>query len=355
MEKGESRTEKLPELCIVHAISLTSPRVASRLSAVSTTFRAAATSDTVWDRFLPSDWQSLVSRAVHPVDFSSFSSKRDIFFRLCDPILIDDGKMSFSLDRSSGAKCYVLSARKLSITWADAPWYWKWRCLPESRFADVAELLDVYWLEIRGKIESRMLSQKTAYAAYLIYRTSDEAYGLTNPSQEASVKVGVYTSTKLVCLLPIDILSESDAHRASPSYKYQICCCCEDSEEAEEEDGDSEEAEEVDGDSEEAEEVDGDSEEAEEEDGDSEEAEEVDEEVDGDSEEAEEVDGDSEEAEEVDGAPKARNDDWMELELGEFYTDEGDDGEVNISLLEVKGNYLKSGLIIEGIEIRPKQ
>ncbi|CAL9757230.1 unnamed protein product, partial [Musa acuminata subsp. burmannicoides] len=331
MEKGESRTEKLPELCVAHVISLTSPRVACRLSAVSTTFRAAATSDTVWDRFLPSDWQSLVSRAVHPVDFSSFSSKRDIFFRLCDPILIDDGKMSFSLDRSSGAKCYVLSARKLSITWADAPWNWKWRCLPESRFADVAELLDVYWLEIRGKIESRMLSQKTAYAAYLIYRTSDEAYGLTNPSQEASVKVGVYTSTKLVCLLPIDILSESDAQRASPSYKYQICCCCEDSEEAEEEDGDSEEAKEVDGDSEEAEEEDGDSE------------------------EAEEVDGDSEEAEEVDGAPKARNDDWMELELGEFYTDEGDDGEVNISLLEVKGNYLKSGLIIEGIEIRPKQ
>ena len=202
---------------------------------------------------------------------------------------------------------------------------------PRGRFAEVAELIDVCWLEIRGKIESRMLSQKTAYAAYLIYRTSDEAYGLTNPSQEASVKVGVYTSTKLVCLLPIDILSESDAQRASPSYKYQICCCCEDSEEAEEEDGDSEEAKEVDGDSEESEEEDGDSE------------------------EAEEVDGDSEEAEEVDGAPKARNDDWMELELGEFYIDEGDDGEVKIRLLEVKGGHWKRGLIIEGIEIRPKQ
>ncbi|RWW18187.1 hypothetical protein GW17_00017839 [Ensete ventricosum] len=93
MELGELGIERLPELCVAHAISLASPRDACRLSAVSAAFRCAATSDTVWDRFLPTDWQSLVSRAVYPVEFSSSSSKRDIFFRLCDPILIDDGKM----------------------------------------------------------------------------------------------------------------------------------------------------------------------------------------------------------------------------------------------------------------------
>uniref|UniRef100_A0A804ITS5 F-box domain-containing protein n=1 Tax=Musa acuminata subsp. malaccensis TaxID=214687 RepID=A0A804ITS5_MUSAM len=299
---AKSSLEKLPELCVAHVISLTSPRVACRLSAVSTTFRAAATSDTVWDCFLPSDWQSLVSRAVHPVEFSSFSSKRDIFFHLCDPILIDDGKMSFSVDRSSGAKCYILSARELSITWADAPWYWRWRCLPESRFAEVAELTSVCWLEIRGKIESRMLSRKTAYAAYLIYDTANYAFGLNHPSQEASVKVGVHSSTKLVCLQPTDMLSRRHAQRASAlCYRKEA------------------------------------------------------EEVDGDSKEAEEVDESAEEVEEVDGAPQARNDDWMELELGEFYIDEGDDGEVKIRLLEVKGGHWKRGLIIEGIEIRPKQ
>ena len=93
MEMGESGIESLPDLCVAHSISLTSPRDACRLSAVSAAFRGAATSDTVWDRFLPTDWHSLVSRAVYPVEFSSSSSKRDIFFRLCDPILIDDGKM----------------------------------------------------------------------------------------------------------------------------------------------------------------------------------------------------------------------------------------------------------------------
>lgn len=54
--------------------------------------------------------------------------------------------------------------------------------------------------------------------------------------------------------------------------------------------------------------------------------------------------------------PQSRGDGWMEIKLGEFYNDgeEGEDDEVVISLLEVKGGHWKSGLIIEGIEIRPK-
>lgn len=46
-------------------------------------------------------------------------------------------------------------------------------------------------------------------------------------------------------------------------------------------------------------------------------------------------------------------DGWMELELGDFFNGEGDE-EVKMSLREVKGYHLKGGLIIEGIEVRPK-
>lgn len=46
-------------------------------------------------------------------------------------------------------------------------------------------------------------------------------------------------------------------------------------------------------------------------------------------------------------------DGWMELELGDFFNGEGDE-EVRMSLREVKGYHLKGGLIIEGIEVRPK-
>lgn len=83
--------EVLPQSCIAHALSFTSPRDACRASAVSTTLLSAAASDAVWDRFLPADLQSVLARADRPVDCSS---KRELFFRLCDqPVLVDGGKM----------------------------------------------------------------------------------------------------------------------------------------------------------------------------------------------------------------------------------------------------------------------
>uniref|UniRef100_A0A804JQ87 F-box domain-containing protein n=1 Tax=Musa acuminata subsp. malaccensis TaxID=214687 RepID=A0A804JQ87_MUSAM len=90
---GESGMDRLPEGCVAHAIALTSPRDVCRFSAVSSAFRSAAAYDTVWDRFLPSDYRSILSRAVRPV---VCSSKRDLFFRLCDSLLIDAGKMDES-------------------------------------------------------------------------------------------------------------------------------------------------------------------------------------------------------------------------------------------------------------------
>jgi len=43
----------------------------------------------------------------------------------------------------------------------------------------------------------------------------------------------------------------------------------------------------------------------------------------------------------------------MEAELGEFRIGEGDDGEVSISLMDTFGS--KCGLVVLGIEIRPKK
>lgn len=54
--------------------------------------------------------------------------------------------------------------------------------------------------------------------------------------------------------------------------------------------------------------------------------------------------------------PREGGDDgWMEVEIGVFYTNGGEDGggEVEFSLLEVNG-VVKKGLVFDGIEIRPK-
>ncbi|XP_071706444.1 putative F-box protein PP2-B12 [Rutidosis leptorrhynchoides] len=52
--------------------------------------------------------------------------------------------------------------------------------------------------------------------------------------------------------------------------------------------------------------------------------------------------------------PYRRKDGWMEMELGEFYNDEGDEGEVEMAYEEIRFGNWKNGLILEGIELRPK-
>ncbi|KAJ4956133.1 hypothetical protein NE237_012916 [Protea cynaroides] len=54
--------------------------------------------------------------------------------------------------------------------------------------------------------------------------------------------------------------------------------------------------------------------------------------------------------------PKKRGDGWMEIKMGEFFNERGDDGEVEMSITEVEDpNWGKNGLIVEGIELRPKE
>ena len=52
--------------------------------------------------------------------------------------------------------------------------------------------------------------------------------------------------------------------------------------------------------------------------------------------------------------PRDRGDGWMEVEMGEFFNEQGEDGSVLCGLKEVDNYNRKSGLIVEGIELRPK-
>ncbi|KAI3518518.1 hypothetical protein L1887_07323 [Cichorium endivia] len=55
---------------------------------------------------------------------------------------------------------------------------------------------------------------------------------------------------------------------------------------------------------------------------------------------------------ESDAFPRMRKDGWMEIKLGEFECNEGDDGDVEMTFDEHRS--WKCGLIVEGIELRPK-
>ncbi|KAJ8558462.1 hypothetical protein K7X08_005228 [Anisodus acutangulus] len=288
--------DELPEGCIANALSLTSPKDACRLSLVASTFRSAAESDAVWERFLPPDYYDIICRSIDGPDSLEVGSKKELYLHLCDhPILVDGGTKSFSLEKWSGKKCYMLAARSLQIVWGDTSRYWRWISLPESRFSEVAELLDVCWFDMSGKINTNMLSPDTRYGAYLVFTTKSRAYGFGDQPAESSVGIaGHERETQTVYL---------DPQGGRRQYRYQV----------------------------------------------------VPRRLGIFTHHMAHILRQEVEDEPEGRHPKQRSDGWMEIELGEFFVKRGQEAEVEMSLTEVKGGNWKSGLIIEGIDIRPKE
>ncbi|EOA25548.1 hypothetical protein CARUB_v10018893mg [Capsella rubella] len=180
---GPSPFDDLPEDCILKIISLTSPRDARISALVSKSFACAVKSDSLWERFLPLEYESLVP------PWRAFSSKKELYFTLCyDPVLIEDSKKSFWLETSSGKKCVMLAATELRITEGNNPEYnWQWIKLAESSFEKVPELLNVCAFEMDGSMSTQILSLGTHYAVYIVYKIKDERHGL----RDLPIQVGV--------------------------------------------------------------------------------------------------------------------------------------------------------------------
>ncbi|CAI9768945.1 unnamed protein product [Fraxinus pennsylvanica] len=277
-----SNIKILPEDCLSTILSLTTPQDACRMLLVSLAVRPAAESDTVWDRFLPCDCWDIVARSDTPL---RFSSKKELFFILSDSILIDGGSKAFALEKSSGLKSFILSARELSILYSNEQNSWSWKSITNSRFAEVAELKTSGRLEIQGTIRTRILSPHTTYKAYLQIKISDRAFGLDSIPCETSIMAGdrvLDTNTTY--------LREPDSKKQQLEnllYWNRIQM----------------------------------------------------------------LKGRVNEGDEK--LPSKRKDGWLEIELGEFFTSESDEV-VTMRLMEIKGHQLKGGLIIQGIEVRPK-
>ncbi|KAJ4967653.1 hypothetical protein NE237_014354 [Protea cynaroides] len=293
MEQGST---VLPEDCISKIISFTSPRDACKASVVSTVFRSAADFDLVWERFLPTDYRQILSSSVSPFPFV-FSSKKKLYLHLCDnPVLIDNGTKTFALEKCSGKKCYMIGAKALSIARGDDPKLWNWKPSPESRFSEVAVLRNILWLEVRGRMETRQLSPSTTYVAYLVLNFTDFVFGFSFSPAEVSVKLaGSGEEVKAVHLNPIG--------RQRQQFEVywdlrggSVLMRQEPMADA----------------------------------------------------------ADQQPLQDLQ-VPKERGDGWMEIELGEFFNEKGEDGDVEMSLMEVKGANWKCGLIIQGIELRPKK
>ncbi|XP_010502234.1 PREDICTED: F-box protein PP2-B1-like [Camelina sativa] len=312
-----TRFDTLPEDCISMVISHTSPRDACVVASVSKTVKSAAQSDLVWEVFLPTEHSSLVvPRSANHL------SKKEIFLSLADDsVLIEDGKKSFWLDKASGKKCYMLSAMDLKIIWGDSSAYWQWITVPESKFEKVAELRNVCWFEVRGKIRCGMLSKGTHYSVYVVFkRAYNRSYGFDSVPVEAGVGFVGKEATKRSVFLESggaedsssDFVGYSGISYAMVSRAFRMRrpwmrgAWREHEEEEEEEDEGVRKS-------------------------------------------------DRRNVEE----PKERGDGWSEVELGKFYISDGgcdeDSDEIEISMMETENGHWKSGLIIQGFELRPER
>ncbi|KAF7844812.1 putative F-box protein PP2-B12 [Senna tora] len=266
-------TKVLPTDCISKIISLTSPRDACRSSSVSSVFKKAEESDDVWERFLPPDYQNIILQYSSSSSLTDSLTKRQIFFHLCDhPFLLDNGQMRVGLEKESGKKCITVGAKGLGIIWGDTLPYWDSISVPQSRFPSVARLNHVWWLDINGRISANILSQRTNYAAFFIFKLETE-HCFTHRYVEMSVN--------------------KEESGGNGSHRRAILEASRN--------------------------------------------------------------GKKKERERERGA-REREDGWMEIEMGEFFIGEnGDDDEgfVDCRLWETNG-YIKGGLLVEGIEFRPK-
>ncbi|KAG8072874.1 hypothetical protein GUJ93_ZPchr0006g44708 [Zizania palustris] len=177
----------LPQKLLFATISRTTARVA----VVSRIFHTIADSDDVWAGFLPRDLPPLADGEIPPGFLPRISSSASL------PAPSSSKTSSWCsmwLDRESGSKCYMLSARALHIVWGDTPEYWDWIALTDSRFAEAAELKTVCWLKIDGNIDTKMLSPNSTYAAYMVFKIARVSYGL------ASVSLGGRESRRKVCV-----------------------------------------------------------------------------------------------------------------------------------------------------------
>ncbi|KAF7150088.1 hypothetical protein RHSIM_Rhsim02G0055000 [Rhododendron simsii] len=264
MEREKTREEMdflsaLPECLLTAILSRTSPRDVCRSSAASKELRSVAESDTVWERFLPSDHGDIISGLAY--DPTAFSTKKQLYESLTE-IVLNDGERRFKIDKASGKKRVVLEARELAITWGSFPEYWEWIRLPRTRSSEVPEPPEERLFDLKGKIEARLLSPETTYVAYLMFKTW-ASYGSLGRARTcvrfAGKKGDGYETTNIVNLEP-------------PKSSHL----------------------------------------------------------------------------------RKRTEGWMEIALGEFFTGQGDNGEVEIRLMEVEQGNWKGVISVQGIVLRPK-
>ncbi|XP_038906479.1 F-box protein PP2-A14 isoform X1 [Benincasa hispida] len=156
-----SSFEDIPENCISIIFMYLDPPEICNLASLNRAFRAASLADFIWESKLPSNYNFLLRRVLHPL---LSQPKKEIFARLTRPYLFDHATKEVWLDKSSGNNFISISSKALKITGIDDRRYWNYIQTDESRFGSVAYLKQIWWVEIGGELEFEL--PKGNYSVY---------------------------------------------------------------------------------------------------------------------------------------------------------------------------------------------
>ncbi|KAK6929585.1 Phloem protein 2-like [Dillenia turbinata] len=201
---------ELPEDCIAKIVSMTSAADACRSCTISKGFKSVADSDTVWENFLPSDYKEIIASTSNAT--IAYNTRKELYFCLCHPLVLEEGERSFNLVKKNGKKCYMLGARNLHIFWGNDHRCWvRLVPLPNTRFGEVAELRQVCWVKIVGRLETRLLSPATNYAAYLVF----------TPIREYTSRFGSIAGKVSATIINSNLANQSGSNNATTAFLVQ--------------------------------------------------------------------------------------------------------------------------------------
>ncbi|XVF87047.1 hypothetical protein PTKIN_Ptkin18bG0089300 [Pterospermum kingtungense] len=131
---------------------------------------------------LPHNCEAILKDADSPMDMSSMDK---LLSQLYSGVFLNQKRKKYWVDKKLNKNCFMLFARDLSITWGEDQRYWHWSYQKETSDVsiDVAELLQVCWLEVAGKFDVAKLSPGTLYGVgvMVMLKDEDEAFGWEVP------------------------------------------------------------------------------------------------------------------------------------------------------------------------------
>ncbi|KAI9077782.1 hypothetical protein K1719_040268 [Acacia pycnantha] len=93
-------------------------------------------------------------------------------------IFLDNKTKKFWVNKKLDCNCFMIYAKSLAIAWIEDSRYWEWRKLEESSGTriEVAELKEVWWLDVCGKLDTRYLSPGVMYGVSFHVKLKKSGY-----------------------------------------------------------------------------------------------------------------------------------------------------------------------------------